>query len=196
LVRLLESADDLVVVGEADDGESALALADSRTSDPDVLLIDVPLPGIDGLETTRRLTEAHSDVDVVIFTAFNEPRWIAEAVRAGAKGYILKTASGEEILSAVRMVVDGHMVFDSSIASVLDTRAVRELPEGHGPQLSSREHDVLSLASKGFTNAEIAAELGISVQTVKTHMERVFKRLDAVSRGEAIATALRMGILE
>ena len=187
-----------MVVGEADDGESALGMTESGSSDPDVLLVDVRLPGIDGLEVTRRVTESHSDIDVVILTAFDEPRWVAEAIRAGAKGYILKTTTGEEILTAIRMVVEGHMVFDPSIADVLDAdREAGRATEHHQKvELSPREHQILWLAAKGLTNNEISIELGISVQTVKTHMERVFKRLDANSRGAAIAIALRNGLLE
>jgi two-component system response regulator DevR len=194
LVRLIESTDDLVVVGEAEDGESALKLADSPAGEPDVLLIDVRLPGIDGLETTRRLSETHSRIGVVILTAYDEPRWIPEAVHAGAKAYMLKTAGGEEILETVRLVARGHIVFQSSVWDALGT--AEEDGGQNQPGLTPRETEILGLLSKGLTNREIGAELRISGQTVKTHIERLFKRLGVSSRAEAIATALREGIIE
>ncbi len=195
LVRLIESTDDLVVVGVAEDGESALELADSPAGEPDVLLVDVRLPGIDGLETTRRLSETHSSVRVVILTAYDEPRWIPEAVHAGAKAYMLKTAGGEEILETVRMVARGHIVFESSVWDALGMGGEEDGEQNqHG--LTPRETEILLLLSKGLTNREVGTELLISVQTVKTHIERLFKRLGVSSRGEAIATALREGIIE
>jgi DNA-binding NarL/FixJ family response regulator len=194
VVTLIESAEDMTVVGEAVDGESALALADGASGEPDVLLIDLRLPGIDGLETTRRLGETHANVDVVILTAYDDPRAITEAVEAGAKAYVLKTAEGERILETVRMVANGHVVFDSAV-----WKALGEEEERSGAEeihLSARGNDVLMLLSKGLGNREIAQELGLSIETVKTHAERLYKRLGVTTRTDAVAKALRAGLID
>ncbi len=194
VVALIETTEDMTVVGEAVDGESALALADRASREPDVLLIDLRLPGIDGLETTRRLSVTHAGVDVVILTAFDEPRSIAEAVHAGAKAYVLKTAEADEILETVRMVARGHVVFDSAMWSALSEEEERsDTEEIH---LSPRGKEVLLLLSKGLGNREIAEQLGLSIETVKTHIERLYKRLDVASRTDAVAKALRAGLIE
>jgi DNA-binding NarL/FixJ family response regulator len=194
VVALIETAEDMTVVGEAVDGESALELADGASGEPDVLLIDLRLPGIDGLETTRRLAVTHAGVDVVILTAHDEPRSIAEAVHAGAKAYVLKTAEGEEILETVRMVARGHVVFDSAMWSALT--AEEESSDTEEVHLSPRGNQVLMLLSKGLGNREIAEELGLSIETVKTHTERLYKRLGVSTRTDAVAKALRTGLIE
>jgi DNA-binding NarL/FixJ family response regulator len=195
LVRLIESTDDLVMVSEAEDGESALELAETPATEPDVLLIDVRLPGIDGLEATRRLQAAHSTVDVVILTAFEDPGWIAEALQAGARGYMLKTAAAEEILDTVRMVARGHMVFHSSVSDALVTGGHQFEGQRDASQLTPREREILLLLSRGLTNREISRQLSISVQTVKTHVERLFKRLGVGTRGEAVGKGIREGMI-
>ncbi len=194
VVALIETTEDMTVFGEAVDGESALALADRASGEPDVLLIDLRLPGIDGLETTRRLGETHAGVDVVILTAYDEPRSIAEAVHAGAKAYLLKTAEGEEILETVRMVARGHVVFDSAMWSALS--AEDESSDTEEFHLSPRGKQILVLLSKGLGNREIAEELGLSIETVKTHIERLYKRLGVPTRTDAVAKALRAGLIE
>jgi DNA-binding NarL/FixJ family response regulator len=194
VVTLIQSAKDMTVVGEAVDGESALELVDRGSGEPDELLMDLRLPGIDGLETTRRLGETHAEVDVVILTAYDEPRSIAEAVHAGAKAYVLKTAEGEEILETVRMVARGHVVFDSAMWDALSEEEERsDTEEIH---LSPRGSEILMLLSKGFGNREIAEELGVSIETVKTHIERLYKRLGVTTRTDAVAKSLRAGLIE
>lgn len=193
LVQLLESAEDIVIVGEAADGEEALKLADSVTGEPDIFLVDIRLPGIDGLEVTRRLKEEHPDVRVIILTANEDPAYATEAMKAGAKAYVLKSAEGEEVLDTVRMVAHGHAVLDRRA-----WKALGEQGQSRGEQFgfTAREMDVLRLLGKGYRNREIAESLGISPTTVKTHVARIFKRLEVNDRTDAVVTAFRLGIIE
>lgn len=191
LATLVDSADDMMIVAEVPDGESALALTDGA----DVLLIDLRLPGIDGLEATRRLRDAHAAVDVVILTAFDDPRSATEAVHAGARGFVLKTAGGDEILETVRMVARGHVVFGGDVWEALAGRQ-EEASSDEEIQLSPRASQVLQLLSRGLGNREIGEELGVSVETVKTHIERLYKRLGVNGRTDAVAKALRAGLIE
>jgi DNA-binding NarL/FixJ family response regulator len=193
LVQLLESAEDIVIVGEAADGEEALELADSVGGKPDIFLVDIHLPGIDGLEVTRRLSDAHPDVRVIILTANENPAYATEAVKAGAKAYVLKSAEGEEVLDTVRMVAHGHAVLDRSAFDALAEQG-RSRSEQFG--LTAREMDVLRLLGKGYRNREIAESLGLSPTTVKTHVARIFKRLEVSDRTDAVVTAFRLGIIE
>lgn len=194
LIQLFESTDDIVVVGEASDGETAIELADAASGEPDVILIDVRMPGIGGIEATRRLALLHPDVGVVILTAYDDPLSVTEALRAGARAFVLKSAEGTEILETVRMVARGHVVFDSSVWSALGQEEEDEAK--NGVQLSPREREVLLLLSRGLANREISDELGVSIETVKTHIERLYKRLAVNSRTDAVAKALRAGIIE
>lgn len=193
IVQLFESTDDIVVVGEAADGEEALELADSLAGEPDIFLVDIRLPGIDGLEVTRRLSRQHPEVRVIILTAYEDPAYATEAVRAGAKAYVLKTAEGEEVLDTVRMVAHGHAVLDSS---VWDALAEEGKSRGEQYGLTAREMDVLRLLGKGYRNRQIAESLGLSPTTVKTHVARIFKRLEVGDRTDAVIKALRLRIIE
>jgi DNA-binding NarL/FixJ family response regulator len=192
LVQLLESAEDILIVGEAADGEEALALADS-VGEPDIFLVDIRLPGIDGLEVTRRLSDKHPDVRVIILTTNEDPAYATEAMKAGAKAYVLKSADGEEVLETVRMVARGHAVLDRGMWDALAEQR-RTRAEQFG--LTAREMDVLGLLGRGYRNREIAESLGISQSTVKTHVARIFKRLDVGDRTDAVITAFRLGIIE
>jgi DNA-binding NarL/FixJ family response regulator len=193
LVQLFESTDDIVVVGEAADGEEALELADSVAGEPDIFLVDIRLPGIDGLEVTRRLSHEHPDVRVIILTAYEDPTYATEAMRAGAKAYVLKTAEGEEVLDTVRMVAHGHAVLDSSVWDAL-AREGKSRGEQYG--LTRREMDVLRLLGRGYRNRQIAESLGLSPTTVKTHVARIFKRLEVSDRTDAVVKAFRLGIID
>ena len=193
LVQLLESAGGIVVVGEATDGEEALELAGSEAGEPDIFLVDIRLPGIDGLEVTRRMRDQHPDVSVIILTAYEDPAYATEAIRAGAKAFVLKSAEGEEVLDTVRMVAHGHAVLD---ASLWDSLAEEGRSPGEQYGLTKREMDVLHLLGRGYRNRQIAESLGLSPTTVKTHLARIFKRLDVSDRTEAVVTAMRLGIIE
>lgn len=193
LVQLLESAGDILVVGEAADGEQALELADSKAGEPDVMLVDFRLPEMDGIEVTRRLTRQHPHLAVIILTAYDDPRYASEAMKAGAKAFILKTADGDELLDTVRMVAHGHAVLD---LTVWDALADEENSPAEEFGLTRREMDVLRLLGQGYSNRAIAMALGISEATVKTHVERVFRRLEVNDRTEAVVKALRLRIIE
>ena len=149
------------------------------------------MPGIDGLEVTRRISERYPNVGIVIITAYDDARSASQAVRAGARAYVLKTAEPEEILETVRMVAHGHVVFDSSVLQALGRESGQT-----GMQLPRREAQVLQLLSRGLGNREIAQELDVSLETVKTHVERLFKHLGVTSRTDAVAKALRSGLIE
>jgi DNA-binding NarL/FixJ family response regulator len=193
LVQLLESAEDIVIVGEAADGEEALRVADSVAGEPDIFLVDIRLPGIDGLEVTRRLNDEHPDVRVIILTASEDPAYGTEAMRAGAKAYVLKSAQGEEVLDTVRMVSHGHAVLDRGVWNAL---AEQRRSRGEQFGLTAREMDVLRLLGKGYRNRDIAESLGLSPTTVKTHVARIFKRLEVNDRTDAVVTAIRLRIIE
>jgi DNA-binding NarL/FixJ family response regulator len=193
LVHLLESAEDFVIVGEAADGEEALGLADSVAGEPEIFLVDMGLPGMDGLEVTRRLSDEHPDVRVIILTTNEDPADATEAMKAGAKACVLKSADGEEVLETVRMVAHGHAVLDRG---VWDARAEQRRARAGQFGLTAREMDVLDLLGRGYRNREIAESLGLSQSTVKTHVARIFKRLDVSDRTDAVVTAFRLGIIE
>ena len=194
IVQLLEGTEEFVVVGEAPSGEAALDLAEGITSGPTIFLVDLRLPGIDGLETTRRLASVCPDAGVVILTAFEDTRSMVEAVRAGAKAYVVKSARRDEILDTVRMVAHGHVVFASGVWDALAHQGTA--PDAGTARLTRRESQVLTLLSRGLTNREIADELGLSAETVKTHLERLYKRLGVNARTDAVAKAFRSGLLE
>ncbi len=181
------------MVGEAADGEEALELAESKAGEPDVILIDVRLPRMDGIEVTRRLSHEHPDVGVIILTAYDDPTYATRAVRAGTKAFVLKKTKGEEVLDTVRMVAHGHAVLATTVWNALAEEG-RSRGEEYG--LTKREMDVLQLLGRGYANREIAETLGLSPTTVKTHVERIFKRLEVTDRIEAVVKALRLRIIE
>lgn len=193
-MQLLESTEDMEVVGQASDGDGAIELADGERGEPDVIVVDLRMPGVDGLEATRRLREGHPDVRVVILTANEDPDVASEAVRAGASAYVLKSADGEEVLQTLRMVAGGHAVVDPTSLDGLDRG--QRVDVSVAITLSDRERDVLTLLARGMPNRAIAERLGISVETVKTHLSRLYRRLGVLDRTGAVATALRAGIID
>ncbi len=174
LVQLLESTEDMEVVGQASDGDGAIELADGERGEPDVIVVDLRMPGVDGLEATRLLREGHPDVRVVILTANEDPEVASEAVPAGASAYVLKSAGGDEVLETLRMVTGGHAVFDRTALDGADRGQRVDLSVAI--TLSDRERDVLILFARGLPNRAIAERLGVSVETVKTHLSRLYRR--------------------
>jgi len=204
IVGLLDAEADFEVVGEASSGEEALEMcAALRAEDraPDVVLMDLRMPGIGGVEATRRLT-AGSDaaeataVRVLIFTTYSADELILEAIEAGANGYLVKAAPAEELAAGIRAVAAGQTVLAPSIAAQLVTRAKRP-PAGDSPEvsLSPREAEILALVARGMSNPQIAAELFIGESTVKTHLLHVFEKLGVSDRTRAVTRAMEYGIL-
>jgi len=175
---LLSATDDLIVVAEAGDGETAVAL--TLDAAPDVVLMDLSMPGIDGVETTRRILQARPGTPVVILTSFQGEARVTEAMRSGAIGYLLKDSDPDEVLAAVRAAAAGEVPVDPRVARAL-------LPTGDGirPTLSTREGQVLRLITDGLSNKQIGAQLGIAERTVKVHAGNIFRQLGVNDRTSA-----------
>ncbi|GLZ42595.1 response regulator transcription factor [Actinokineospora sp. NBRC 105648] len=186
---MLEAEPDLTVVGEAGSGDEAVAVA--RVLLPDVILMDLRMPGLDGVGATERITAERIRSKVVVLTTYETDSDILRAVEAGAAGYLLKDASRAELAGAVRAANRGETVLAPSVAGRL-VRQVRQPPK---QGLSGREVEVLALVAKGLTNADIGRALHISEATVKTHLLRAFGKLDVSDRTAAVTTAMARGLL-
>jgi len=189
VVSLFDRADDVEVVGEASSGEEAVALA--ARSRPDVVLMDLRLPGMQGDEATGRVLEAAPGTRVVVLTTYENDDSILGAIAAGASGYLLKAAPQEEILAGVRAVARGEVALAPRIAAMLVQRVQRPAPTA----LSARETEVLRLVARGLSNPEIARELFLGEATVKTHLLHVFEKLGVRDRTRAVTLAMERGLL-
>ncbi len=185
-VQLLEQTDDIEVVGQAGTGEEGLRLLEELA--PDVALVDINLPGMSGLELARAARAHHPEVAVLIVSAYDDFAYVTEALEVGVGGYLLKTASGNELLEALRGVFGGIFVLDRAVSSRL-TRRWRSGPPATGA-LTRREADVLRLLARGRTNKQIAAGLGLGVRTIEGHVSSLLGKLGVTSRTEAVAFAL------
>jgi len=191
IVGLLALDPGLDVVGEASDGAEAVALA-ARVR-PDVVLMDLRMPGVSGIEATARIVAEHPAVRVLVLTTYETDDDILGAIEAGASGYLLKAAPQEEIVAGIRAVAEGHTVLAPAIAATLVTRMRGDRPER--PQLSPRELEVLRLVAAGRSKPEIARDLFIGEATVKTHLIHVFEKLEVSDRTRAVTLALELGLL-
>ncbi len=193
---MLEMEPGFQVIGEADDGEQALVLADEFA--PDLVLMDIRMEGMDGVEATRRLRKQHPEVSVLILTGFGEDKVLLQAVEAGAQGFLLKDASAEEVKKAILRVVGGesHMT-PGLLRKLMNQLAQRERrPEPAHSELTPRELEVLESLARGLSNDEIAQELVISEKTVKTHLGSIFGKLQVDGRAQAMLYAIREGLVE
>ena len=193
--QILEQEEDMEVVAEAEDGEAAVQLAGSIR--PNVAIVDIAMPGVDGIEATRQIKAQYPEVAVLILTAYDDDQFIFSLLEAGAAGYLLKSVRGHELIDAVRAVYAGESVLHPAIARKVLNRftpaAGKTEPEKPSEVLSEREMEVLKLASRGLSNQEIADELYLSLRTVQAHLGHIFNKLRVSSRTEAVVRALKEG---
>ena len=194
--QYLEMAGDIEVTGEAADGGEVLALLAKADPLPDVALIDLRMPGIDGVETCKRIREDYPDIEVVMLSAYDDRQFVVESVRAGARGYVLKTRDADELIQTVRLVAGGNLVIDPQLVVALaeELSQVKERNR-RAETLTARELEVLQLLAFGRTNREIAEELELSPDTVKTHLTHIFEKLGVEDRTQAAMAAVKRGII-
>jgi DNA-binding NarL/FixJ family response regulator len=195
---ILGAEPDTELVGEATDGEEAVARALEQR--PDVILMDLNMPKITGIEATRQILEVDPNIAILMLTMFEDDDSVFAAMRAGARGYVLKGADGAETLRAIHAVADGEAIFGPTIARRLTGyfatpgQVPRTTAEGAFPSLTEREHEILSLIAEGYTNTAIASRLYISPKTVRNYVSNIFTKLQVADRSQAIVRAREAGL--
>lgn len=193
--RILEQEPDLEVVAEASDGEEAVEMANRFV--PDVAIIDISMPKMDGIEATKRIKSHHPSIAVLILSAYDDDQFVFSLLDAGAAGYLLKSVRSREVIDAVRAIHGGESVLHPTVARKVLNRFVRTSAKPREREmaeaLSDREMDILRLATRGLSNKDISKELGISIRTVQGHLQHIFNKLQVSSRTEAAVRALREG---
>jgi DNA-binding NarL/FixJ family response regulator len=199
---ILESEPDIEIVGEAEDGLQAVEVA--RELKPDVVLMDIRMPNLDGLEATRRILDGAGEVPrVLMLTTFDLDEYVYEALRAGASGFMLKDTPPEQLVSAIHVVASGDALLSPTITRRVIEEFIRRPPSSiatqpspHLSELTARELEVLGFMARGLSNAEIAKDLFVSETTVKTHVARILMKLDLRDRVQAVVFAYETGIVE
>lgn len=195
---ILEAEPDLEVVGEAGDGLAAIDLA--RRERPDVMLMDIRMPHVDGIEATARIVAEDAEIRIIMLTTFDLDEYVVAAVRAGASGFLLKDTEPEDLVAAIRVVADGEALLAPSVTRKLmgafvDGVAVEVAPDERLESLTEREHEVFVLMARGMSNAEIADELFLGATTVKTHVGRILTKLSLRDRVQAVVYAYEHGVV-
>jgi len=196
---ILEGEHDIEIVGEAADGNEALEQAHALT--PNIVMLDIRMPGLDGIETTRRLLERKAAPRILILTTFDLDEYVYEAMKAGASGFLLKNVPPAKLVDAVRTVADGDALLAPAITRRMIERFVQRAPVGAGrpaqlAELTERELDVLRLIARGLSNAEIGKALFLSEATIKSHVNRILSKLDLRDRTQATVLAYETGLIE
>ncbi|PNE41688.1 response regulator [Streptomyces noursei] len=192
LRTFLEVQDDIEVVGEASDGAEGIAAAEQLR--PDVVLMDIKMPGMDGIEALRQLRTLDNPAKVLVVTSFTEQRTVIPALRAGAAGYVYKDIDPDALAGAIRSVHAGHVLLQPEVAGALLSQEDGNGAQGRGSSLTEREREVLGLIADGRSNREIARALVLSEKTVKTHVSNILMKLDLADRTQAALWAVRHGI--
>jgi DNA-binding NarL/FixJ family response regulator len=190
----LDRVADVAVVGEAASGEEAVELA--QKLEPDVILMDIKMPGLNGIEATREIQQANPQIGVLMLTMFEDDDSVFAAMRAGAKGYLLKDSGGEGVVHAIRAVASGEAVFGPGVAERMIGffSAPRAAPQRAFPELTEREEEVLSLVAQGKGNREIARQLFVSLKTVRNHVSNILLKLQVADRAQAVIRARDAGM--
>jgi DNA-binding NarL/FixJ family response regulator len=195
LATLLDSQEGWTVVAQAEDGLAAIT--EAHAHDPDVVVMDLNMPKVDGIEATRRIVSASPRVGVLVLTMYDDDESVFSAMRAGARGYVLKGADQSDIIRAVATVARGEAIFGASVATrIVEFFAAprRSIDSSVFPQLGQREHDVLDLIAAGRNNTDIATTLGLSQKTVRNHVSNIFAKLQVADRAAAIVQAREAGL--
>ena len=190
----LDRVADVAVVGEAASGDEAVELA--HKLEPDVILMDIKMPGLNGIEATREILRASPQIGVLMLTMFEDDDSVFAAMRAGAKGYLLKDSGGEGVVHAIRAVASGEAVFGPGVAERIlgFFSAPRAAPRRAFPELTEREEEVLSLVAQGKSNREIARQLFVSLKTVRNHVSNILLKLQVADRAQAVIRARDAGM--
>ncbi|MGI9624346.1 MAG: response regulator [Acidimicrobiales bacterium] len=196
---ILEAQDDIEIVGEAEDGGKVIDLIQSVSAD--VILMDVRMPGIDGIEAARRITAGGAPPRVLMLTTFDRDEYVYEAMKAGASGFLLKSAPPEQLVAAVRIIAAGESLLAPSITRRMIEEFVRRPPPGDETpssleSLTDREVEVLRLIARGLSNTEIAETLFLGEGTIKTHINRIFRKLEIRDRAQAVVIAYETGLVQ
>jgi len=192
LRSLFNSLPDIEVAGEAATGEQAISQAEKFQ--PDVVLMDIQMPGVNGIEATRQIVITSPHIGVVVVTMFEDDDSVFAAMRAGARGYVLKGASQTEMLRVIRAVAQGDALFSAPIATRLMNFFAAPRPPQVFPELTEREREVLNLIAQGHNNTEIARQLFINIKTVRNHVSNIFSKLQVADRAQAIIRARDAGL--
>jgi len=201
ILAILKSVPDIKIVGEAGTGQEALALASKLI--PDLILMDIQMPDLNGVEATRLILNTYPDVGIIIITMLDDDESLFSAMSAGARGYVLKGADKAEMLKSIRAVADGEVLFGPSIADKLlnffhnnPSQPKSKTSKSPFPELTDREREILTRIARGDTNDEIAERLTISLKTVRNHVSNIYNKLQVVNRAQAVIRARDEGLVE